>query len=115
MAPGQPCSRLLQDFARAVSRPGTGEIPHIPKVSDREALHVRELTAQVGCLALDDLRAPALLVLPPEDAGSNLPVSREDYGAYCKGGLRARRADCVLNLLQELGVVGGQRIVATCR
>jgi hypothetical protein len=103
MAPGQSCSTLLQHFARALSRPGTGELPHIPQISDRQALHIGELAAQVGRQALNDPRAPALLILSAEDAGSNLPVSREDYGAYGKGGLRARRTNRVLNLRQDLG------------
>ncbi len=101
MSPGQFRNRLLRNLA---VRPRTGKLPHVFEVPERQASHLRELGPQVARQPVDDLAAPALLLLALEDLIADTPVEPDQLLVDGERGTRARRSDLALETLEQLGV-----------
>jgi DNA-binding XRE family transcriptional regulator len=67
MPPGQLCNNLLHKFLVGIR---LSKRPHILQVPGPKTSHFRECFAQIVRQAINDLRAPSLILLPSQyDAG----------------------------------------------
>jgi hypothetical protein len=78
------------------------------QVAARQALHLREVAAEVGGEAVDDLGAPSFPPLAVEDVAPDLPVELDELAVDRERGASAGSRGPGLDLGKELRVVGRQ-------
>jgi len=83
--------------------PCGSELPHVLQARSREPPDPRERCAQVGGEAIDDLRAPAFLILSAEDLVADLPVAAEEFFVGGGDGTLSCNSNPVLDGGQEKG------------
>jgi hypothetical protein len=96
------CKRLLHNCAL---RPSYGERAHVFQVAGREALHIGERLAQVGCQAIDHLRASARAFLSVGDRPSNVPAEKDHCRIGGQNDAQSFLLDACLDRGECLGVL----------
>ena len=111
-APGDLCNGALHDFALG---PSCGEGAHVLEVAGGESLHVRERLLEVVRKAVDRPRAPAFALLAGENRLADVPVEQHHRVVGGQHDANAFRANALLDLAEQGGVVSGQRSPARRR
>jgi hypothetical protein len=84
--------------------PGFSKGPHVHQVGAEEPRHIRKLPLQVLGQVLNDLGAPALLLLTGENFPPDLPVQQDKFFVDGKCSLHLDPPDTVFEFRQK-GVV----------
>ena len=104
-APGDLCNGALHNFALG---PGRREGAHVLEVAGRESPHVRERLPEVVRKAVDGPGAAAFPLLAGKNRLADVPVEQHHRLVGGQHNAHAFRADALLDLTEQGGVVSGQ-------